>query len=59
MHLIRTVVVPNFFFMQEISFANALLKFSFVVTGLLINVLIGTALIYISTLHTKINSINQ
>lgn len=39
--------------------SSLILKTSFVLTGFLLNVLIGTALIHISTLHEKMNSINQ
>ena len=39
--------------------SSLILKTSFVLTGFFINVLFGTALIYISALHGKMNSINQ
>ena len=55
----RTIIVPGIFFMQEMTLSSLVLKTSFVLTAFLTNVLFASALIYISTLHEKVNSINQ
>ena len=59
MHFLGSIIVPGVIYQQENTVENLAEKIGLVLTGLFLNLLIATSLLYISSLHSKLKGINS